>query len=133
MRILILGAGGVGGYFGGGRAAGGADVTFLVRARRAAQLTQTGSSCGARSGICGGGGQSRRARRAEFRPRDPLLQVVYLDGAITAIAPAVGPSSLLNGLRHLDALDARFTPRRVLAGGCAAIVSPSPRTARSSI
>lgn len=41
-----------------------------------------------------------------------------LDGAITAIAPAVGPSSLLNGLRHLDALDARFTPRRVLGGCC---------------
>lgn len=77
MRILILGAGGVGGYFGGGRAAGGADVTFLVRARRAAQLTRDGLVLRSPLGdLRGGGGQSRRARRAEFRPRDPLLQVV---------------------------------------------------------
>ncbi|HEY0418395.1 MAG TPA: 2-dehydropantoate 2-reductase N-terminal domain-containing protein, partial [Acetobacteraceae bacterium] len=42
MRILVLGAGGIGGYFGGRAAAGGADVSFLVRPRRAAQLAANG-------------------------------------------------------------------------------------------
>ncbi|HEY5299954.1 MAG TPA: 2-dehydropantoate 2-reductase N-terminal domain-containing protein, partial [Acetobacteraceae bacterium] len=42
MRILVLGAGGIGGYFGGRLAEAGADVTFLVRPRRAAQLASDG-------------------------------------------------------------------------------------------
>src|SRR5262249_7351106 len=45
-----------------------------------------------------------------------------LDAAIESVAPAVGPGTavvpLLNGLRHLDALDARFGPDRVLGGSC---------------
>ena len=42
MRLLILGAGGIGGYFGARIHAAGGDVTFLVRPRRAAQLRETG-------------------------------------------------------------------------------------------
>jgi 2-dehydropantoate 2-reductase len=42
MRILVLGAGGTGGYFGGRLAQSGADVTFLVRPARAVQLEQHG-------------------------------------------------------------------------------------------
>ncbi|MBW8776956.1 MAG: oxidoreductase, partial [Stenotrophomonas sp.] len=42
MRILILGAGGTGGYFGGRLAQAGVDVTFLVRPARAAQLDRDG-------------------------------------------------------------------------------------------
>ena len=38
MKILVLGAGATGGYFAGRIAQVGADVTFLVRERRAAQL-----------------------------------------------------------------------------------------------
>lgn len=38
MKVLILGAGGIGGYFGGRLAENGADVTFLVRERRRAEL-----------------------------------------------------------------------------------------------
>jgi 2-dehydropantoate 2-reductase len=45
-----------------------------------------------------------------------------LDGAIAAFAPAVGPATailpLLNGMRHLDVLDARFGRERVLGGQC---------------
>ena len=44
MRILVLGAGAVGGYFGGRLAEAGADVTFLVRAQRAAALAEHGLS-----------------------------------------------------------------------------------------
>ena len=42
MKLLVLGAGGVGGYFGGRLAAAGADVTFLVRPARRAQLERDG-------------------------------------------------------------------------------------------
>ena len=42
MRILIVGAGAVGGYFGGRLAQAGRDVTFLVRPSRAKQLAQDG-------------------------------------------------------------------------------------------
>ena len=42
MRILILGAGGTGGYFGGRLAQAGVDVTFLVRPARAGQLARDG-------------------------------------------------------------------------------------------
>ena len=34
MKILVLGAGAVGGYFGGRMAEAGMDVTFLVREKR---------------------------------------------------------------------------------------------------
>ena len=42
MRFLVLGAGAIGGYFGGKLQKGGADVTFLVRPKRAAQLADNG-------------------------------------------------------------------------------------------
>ena len=42
MRILVLGAGALGGYFGGRLLEAGADVSFLVRPRRAAQLAAQG-------------------------------------------------------------------------------------------
>ena len=42
QRILVLGAGGVGGYFGGRLAEGGADVTFALRPARRAQIDARG-------------------------------------------------------------------------------------------
>jgi 2-dehydropantoate 2-reductase len=42
MRYIVLGAGALGGYFGGMLLKGGADVTFLVRPKRAAQLQRDG-------------------------------------------------------------------------------------------
>ena len=40
MRILVVGAGALGGYFGGCLVRAGRDVTFLVRPRRAEQLAR---------------------------------------------------------------------------------------------
>ena len=42
MKILVLGAGGVGGYFGGRLIESGSDITFLVRDRRRKQLIKSG-------------------------------------------------------------------------------------------
>lgn len=122
MRILVLGAGATGGYFGGRLAEAGADVTFLVRPRRRAQLAQGGLV------IESPKGNVRRpvetvAAKAPGSGWDIILltcKAFDLDEAIAAIAPAVGPSTLvlpvLNGLNHLDQLDAAFGPERVLGG-----------------
>jgi 2-dehydropantoate 2-reductase len=126
MRILVLGAGAVGGYFGGRLLNAGRDVTFLVRPKRAAQLASTGLII-----------QSEHAPDLHL-PSPPLVRstdlhepydlillsckAYDLDDAIHAISPAVGPETailpLLNGMRHLDVLDAKFHPDRVLGGRC---------------
>lgn len=125
MRILVVGAGAIGGYFGGRLLAAGRDVTFLVRSRRAAQL--------ARSGLV-----IRSPRGDVDLPAPPAVEADALDGrydlvllsckaydldaAIESFAPAVGENTavlpLLNGMRHLDVLDARFGAERVLGGQC---------------
>ena len=50
MRILVVGAGAIGGYFGGRLLQAGRDVTFLVRPRRAALLAKHGLSIRSRFG-----------------------------------------------------------------------------------
>ncbi len=54
-----------------------------------------------------------------------------LAGALDDVAPAVGPDTMvlpiLNGMAHLDALDARFGPDRVLGGSCAIAATLSAR------
>lgn len=122
MRIVILGAGGIGGYFGGRLVAGGADVTFLVRSGRALQLTRDGLAI-----VSPLGNLQLRVKTAEQidRPFDLILlacKAYDLESAMQAVAPAVGGCSmvlpLLNGLRHLDLLDTRFPAAQVLGGLC---------------
>lgn len=122
MRIVVVGAGGIGGYFGGRLAAAGADVTFLVRSRRALQLTKDGLTI-----ISPLGNLQLRVKTAEQidRPFDLIMlacKAYDLESAIQTIAPAVGGGStvlpLLNGLRHLNLLDTRFPMAHVLGGLC---------------
>jgi len=42
MKILVVGAGAVGGYFGGRLVQAGRDITFLVRSKRAEQIEAQG-------------------------------------------------------------------------------------------
>lgn len=129
MRILVLGAGGTGGYFGGRLAQAGVDVSFLVRPARAAQLEATGLVI--RSPL--GDAQlpvrhltaDQLAGAVAARPFDLVLlacKAYDLESSIEAVAPAVGERTtvlpILNGLRHYGALDARFGPSRVLGGLC---------------
>jgi len=122
MRILVLGAGGIGGYFGGRLAAAGVDVRFLVRPARAEVLARRGLVI---TSPLGDLGIPVETLTAAASPVDAVLlacKAYDLEGAIEAIAPAVGPSTLilplLNGVRHLDVLDARFGRDRVLGGLC---------------
>ena len=124
MRILVVGAGAVGGYFGGRLLEAGRDVTFLVRPQRAAELARTGLVIESRLGNVHRDAPTVTAD-ALSAPYDLVLlscKAYDLDDAITSFAPAVGPETailpFLNGMRHLDALDARFGAPRVLGGLC---------------
>jgi 2-dehydropantoate 2-reductase len=132
MRILVLGAGGTGGYFGGMLARIGADVTFLVRPARAEALARTGLVIRTPEGT-----ETVAARTVTAGQLDQRYDVVLLsckayglDGAIADIAPAVGPGTavvpLLNGLAHYPALDRAFGAERVLGGLCHIVASVGP-------
>ena len=122
MKILILGAGGIGGYFGGRLAQAGADVTFLVRPKRREQIARDGLV------IESPLGNARLAVRAvvaeELRPGyDAVIftcKAYDLDSAMDAIAPAMDAKCVvvpqLNGIAHLERLDARFGKSQVMGG-----------------
>ena len=129
MRILVLGAGGTGGYFGGRLARSGADVTFLVRPVRAVQLEQHGLQIRSPLGDADFpvahvvAGQLEALANAKSFDLVILSCKAYdLDSSIDAIAPAVGERTtvlpILNGLLHYAELDARFGRGRVLGGLC---------------
>lgn len=129
MRILILGAGGTGGYFGGRLAQAGVDVTFLVRPARAAQLDTAGLVIRSPLGDATFPVQHVTAEAlpalASAEPFDLVIlscKAYDLASSIEAIAPAVGPRTtvlpILNGLRHYADLDARFGRDAVLGGLC---------------
>jgi 2-dehydropantoate 2-reductase len=123
VRILVLGAGAVGGYFGGRLAEAGGDVTFLVRERRAAELASHGLFI---ASPCGDADLRVRTVTTVSAPYDLVVlccKAYDLASAVDSVAPAVGDASavlpLLNGMRHLDLLDERFGAARVLGGLCA--------------
>jgi 2-dehydropantoate 2-reductase len=122
MRILVLGAGGIGGYFGGRLAEAGADVTFLVRPKRREQIAREGlrveSPVGdiqlpVRTVVAGELGRGYDVVLFTCKAYD-------LDSAMDAIAPAMGGDAavvpLLNGMAHFDRLDERFGARNVMGG-----------------
>jgi 2-dehydropantoate 2-reductase len=124
MRILILGAGATGGYFGGRLAQAGGDVSFLVRERRRHQLARDGLTIESQLGNFTGP-VTAVTREALAGPYDAVIlsaKAYDLTSAIDAIRAGVGPSTvvlpLLNGLKHLDDLDRAFGAERVLGGTC---------------
>lgn len=124
MRLLVVGAGGTGGYFGGRLAAAGRDVTFLLRPARAARLRESGLRI-----VSPHGDLALKpailTRDAITEPFDVVLLSVKafsLAAALDDLAPAVGPRTMilpvLNGMKHMDALTARFGEQAVFGGLC---------------
>lgn len=132
MRILVVGAGATGGYFGARLLEAGRDVTFLVRPARAEKLAAQGLSVRSpvgdlhidapktvtADGLAGAG------------PFDLVLlsaKAYDLDTVVADVAPAVGARTavlpILNGLRHLDVLDRAFGAERVLGGSCGIVAT----------
>ncbi len=124
-RILVLGAGGVGGYFGGRLAQGGADVTFLVRPARREQIERDGLRI--TSPLGDATLPVKTVLASELTPGYDFVLLTCkaydLDSSMDAIAPAVTGDCtivpLLNGLAHLERLDDRFGREHVLGGSCA--------------
>jgi|SRR5581483_11654106 len=123
MRYLVLGAGALGGYFGGMLLKGGADVTFLVRPKRAGQLQRDGLIVKLQDGS--------ELRTQVTTVQQGQLKGTYdvvllcckaydLDGAMESITPAMSERSVivpvLNGVRHIDILKGKFGSERVLGG-----------------
>jgi 2-dehydropantoate 2-reductase len=125
MRILVVGAGATGGYFGARLLAKGRDVTFLVRERRAALLRENGLKVHSPHGDLHIDNPPLILSEDIAQPYDLIVlscKAYDLDGAMESFAAAVGPDTailpLLNGMAHLDALDARFGAANVLGGNC---------------
>jgi len=124
MRILIVGAGAVGGYFGGRLAQAGRDVTFLVRPSRAKQLGRDGLRI-----ISPHGDAALTPKLVSVEEIDKPYDLVFLsvkayalEAAMNDFAAAVGPETMilpvLNGMRHVDLLTKRFGEDAVIGGVC---------------
>ena len=133
MKVLVIGAGGVGGYFGGRLIESGADVTFLVRERRARQLAEHGLVI--KSAVADATLRVRTLTAAD--PGQPFDLVIVtcksydLDSSMDAAAPHMKVGAglvlpLLNGMAHVDTLRGRFGRDRVLGGLCGIFATLSP-------
>lgn len=129
MRILVVGAGAIGGYFGARLAEAGRDVTFLVRPKRAEQLARGLFVLSPKGDVhlptpkLVADATLKEAGRGQ--PFDLVLlscKAFDLESAMDSFAPAMGPSSvvlpLLNGMGHIEKLQKRFGNNAVLGGQC---------------
>jgi 2-dehydropantoate 2-reductase len=133
MRVLVVGAGALGGYYGGRLAAAGRDVTFLVRPRRAEEIARHGLRIDSVKGD------------VDLRPRTILadgidgpyglvllaVKAYSLEAAMDDLVPAVGPNTtilpVINGMLHLDVLAKRFGADGVLGGSAFITASLGPQ------
>ena len=125
MRFLVVGAGALGGYFGGRLLEAGRDVTFLLRPRRAAQIAKSGLVVQSPFGNLQLPSPPHVMAEDIEAPFDVILvgsKAYDLDSTMDSFAPAVGPQTvilpLLNGMKHIDRLVERFGDERVLGGLC---------------
>jgi len=134
MRVLVVGAGAIGGYYGGRMLQDGRDITFLIRPPRAAELASAGLVIKSPNGdvtLKNPPMEQADALKDHFDVVLLSCKAFDLDDAIMSFAPAVGPRTsiipLLNGMLHLDKLDAKFGRERVLGGLCAIAVTLNER------
>jgi 2-dehydropantoate 2-reductase len=132
LRILVLGAGGTGGYFGGRLAEAGSDVTFLVRDARADLLARNGLRIESPLGDARLDVQVATAARPGSGYDVAILscKAYDLDSAIETLRPAIGPGTailpVLNGIAHMDRLNAAFGQGAVLGGTARIQVTLTP-------
>src|SRR5260221_14666789 len=119
MRVLVVGAGAIGGYFGGRLLQAGRDVTFLVRPKRASELAGAGLVIKSPNGdVTLKNPPTVQADKLAEKFDVVLLscKAFDLEDAIKSFAPAVGDNTaiipLLNGMKHLDVLHSKFGRQR---------------------
>lgn len=121
MNILILGAGGIGGYFGAHLIRAGANVTYLLREQRKARIDAQGLRVETPQGAFVA--QPRTLTAQEVQPEYDLILLAPksydLDDALQSLKGALGQGTVLpflNGRDHLDTLDAMLGQERVMGG-----------------
>ena len=122
LQILVLGAGGIGGYFGGRLAEAGVDTTFLVRPKRREQIARDGLVIESPHGNARI--EAKTVLAGDVKPDyDVVLftcKAYDLDSAMGAVAPAMTGRAvlvpMLNGISHLERLDQRFGAANVMGG-----------------
>ncbi len=134
MRILVIGAGATGGYFGGRLLEAVRDVTFLVRAKRAELLAKNGLVIKSPVGDVTIPKPPTVLAENLKQPFDVIIlscKAYDLDDAMISFAAAVGPDTaiipFLNGMKHLDVLDAEFGADRVMGGQCQIAATLGPQ------
>lgn len=133
MRILILGAGGIGGYFGARIHQAGGDVTFLVHHARAKNIMDNGLHVSSALGDIHLAPKIVTSIENTGDTFDIIIlscKAYDLGFALDSISPAIGADSialpLLNGVSHLGMLDAKFGRERVLGGVAHLSVTQTP-------
>jgi 2-dehydropantoate 2-reductase len=124
LRILVVGAGAIGGYFGGRLLEKGEDITFLVRENRQKQIQKNGLQI---ESIHGNVTLQPKTIKSgdEAGPFDVIIlstKQYHLEGALESIEPYVGKDTmilpLLNGYSHVDVIKSKFNPQNVIGGLC---------------
>jgi 2-dehydropantoate 2-reductase len=123
MKIVMMGSGGVGGYFGARLALGGADVSFVARGAHLAAMRETGLRLDTPQGLL----HAKQVRVVERASDAGLADFVLLsvklwdtEEALRQIAPIVGPAttviSLQNGVHKEELLAKAFAPQQLMGG-----------------
>jgi 2-dehydropantoate 2-reductase len=125
MRIAILGAGGVGGYFGGRLAAAGADVSFVARGAHLAALREHGLRILSPAGDVRLRSVQATDDPADIGPVDIVFFTVKLydtEAALRRLPPLIGPETLViplqNGVESVDILTQAVGWQHVAGGTC---------------
>lgn len=123
MQVVVLGAGGVGGYLGARLITGGADVVFLARESRAAELSARGLIVKSPLGDFAAPVRVMVAGTAPKLAPDVVILACKepaLASALDTVTPLLAPETrllpLLNGVRHIDTLSARYPDTHLLGG-----------------
>ncbi|WP_226527548.1 2-dehydropantoate 2-reductase [Metabacillus niabensis] len=124
MRILVVGAGGIGGYFGGRLVEKGEDVTFLVRNRRKQQIEKNGLVIRSVKGDYTFSPKlmTKDEQSDSFDLVLLSVKAYHLEETINDLNPFIGEKTviipLLNGVAHLSPLQLAFGEEKVVGGLC---------------
>jgi 2-dehydropantoate 2-reductase len=123
MRIAVLGAGGVGGYFGGRLAASGSDVTFIARGAQLEALHARGLIVHSFRGDFHVPRVNAVGDPSAVGPVDVVLFTVKLydaEAATRLLPPLIGPDTavipLQNGVDSIDIVSRAVGPRHTAGG-----------------